>query len=116
VFTAGTQEYAEPILDQLDPNGDLFSLRLYRQHCIKRDNFFIKDLRVITNLDLNKTVLIDNSIISFAFQINNGIPIHEFTGMHEEANDQELLYMVQFLEDAFLGEDVRDFIKESFNL
>lgn len=35
VFTAGVKEYADPILDQLDPDGKLFKARLYRDSCIK---------------------------------------------------------------------------------
>lgn len=34
VYTAGTQPYAEPILDDIDPKNELFALRLYRHHCI----------------------------------------------------------------------------------
>lgn len=33
VFTASTQEYADAVINQLDPNGKYISLRLYRQHC-----------------------------------------------------------------------------------
>lgn len=32
VFTAGTQEYADEVLDRIDKDG-LISHRLYRQHC-----------------------------------------------------------------------------------
>jgi TFIIF-interacting CTD phosphatase-like protein len=103
-------------LDQIDPENELFSLRLYRDQCIQSGKFFIKDLRILEpSYDLKDLVIIDNSVISFAHQLNNGIPIQEFTGHKDEAEDQELLYMVQFLEDSFGKEDVRDAIRESFN-
>jgi Dullard-like phosphatase family protein len=116
IFTAGAQDYADPIIDQLDPDGIIFSLRLFRQSCIKRNQFYIKDLRIIRNFDLKDIVLIDNSIISFAFQMDNGIPINAFTGKQNEAGDEELLYMVQFLENIFSAEDVRNPLRENFNM
>lgn len=33
VFTASHQDYADAILDELDPEGTLIDHRLYRQHC-----------------------------------------------------------------------------------
>lgn len=67
VFTAGSREYADAILNEIDPDNSIISLRLYREHCVKRNQFYIKDLQVINGLDLSKTVIIDNSIISYAF-------------------------------------------------
>ena len=34
VFTAGQQEYADKILDYIDPQNAIFKKRLYRQDCI----------------------------------------------------------------------------------
>lgn len=75
IFTAADQEYADLIIDQLDPNKTLFNFRMYRQHCVKVEDAYVKDLRIITDRELEDVVIVDNSIISFAFQINNGIPI-----------------------------------------
>lgn len=33
VFTASHQEYADAILDEIDPDKIIFQHRLYRQHC-----------------------------------------------------------------------------------
>jgi hypothetical protein len=35
VFTAGSRAYAEPVLDALDPEGELFAWRLYRDACVR---------------------------------------------------------------------------------
>ena len=35
VFTAGSRAYAEPVLDALDPRGELFAWRLYRDACVR---------------------------------------------------------------------------------
>lgn len=51
VFTAGMQDYADNILDYIDPNRKLFKRRLYRNDCIKLEQFFIKDLDIILDRD-----------------------------------------------------------------
>lgn len=47
VFTAGVQEYADHILDEIDPEKKIFKRRLYRTDCIQLGEFYIKDLSVI---------------------------------------------------------------------
>ena len=47
VFTAATQEYADKIIDYIDPQN-IVKHRLYRQHCIVRDDrYYVKDLRIV---------------------------------------------------------------------
>jgi TFIIF-interacting CTD phosphatase-like protein len=40
VFTASTQEYADAVVSQLDPEEKWVSLKLYRQHCTPVDGKF----------------------------------------------------------------------------
>lgn len=35
VFTASEQEYADPILDLIDPTGELIQARFYRNSCVE---------------------------------------------------------------------------------
>lgn len=49
-------------------------------------------------------MIVDNSIVSFAFQLSNGVPISAFTG---QPKDEELLFMVTLLEEIFAADDVR---------
>ena len=66
VFTASHHWYADVILDHIDPAGKYFQHRLYRESCIKTtDNVYIKDLRVIKNVELKDMILVDNAIYSF---------------------------------------------------
>jgi len=58
-------------------------------------------------------MLVDNSIISFAFNLENGIPIKAFLGKEP---DEELLFMVTYLEEIFAKDDVRTHINETFRL
>ena len=114
VFTAGVKEYADPILDQIDKDGTLFKKRMYRDHCIKVDQFFIKDLDIILDREKSDMVIVDNSILSFAFDMANGVPINSFMG--DEEDDKDLLYMISFLEEAFYSKDMREACENSFKL
>lgn len=78
IFTAGEQEYADLIIDVLEREKKYFKKRLYRQHCSYRPGYqdvFVKDLRIIQDRELEEMAIVDNSMISFSFQITNGIPI-----------------------------------------
>ena len=58
--------------------------------------------------------IIDNSILSFAFDLDNGVPINSYMGNEED--DKELLFLYSFLEEAASSSDIRENIKESFKL
>ena len=58
-------------------------------------------------------ILVDNSIISFAFNLSNGIPIKAFI---VDKNDDELLFMTTFLEELFAKTDTCKHIRETFKL
>jgi len=98
-FTAGVQEYADPILDQIDPENTIFKKRLYRGSCIKTQQFYIKDLDIFLDREKENMMIVDNSILSFAFDLANGVPINSYMG--EDDEDKDLLYLVSFLEEAF---------------
>lgn len=57
IFTASLQRYADPIIDQLDPNN-VVTQRLYRQHCTSLSGGHVKDLSRLGR-DLSRTVLVD---------------------------------------------------------
>ena len=58
--------------------------------------------------------IVDNSILSFAFDLDNGVPINSYIGNEED--DKELLYLYSFLETAAKIPDIRVNIRESFKL
>jgi len=57
---------------------------------------------------------VDNSILSFAFNMDNGVPINDFT--RDVVGDEELLYMVTYLEEIFSMEDMRAHVRKTFQL
>ena len=87
IFTAGTQEYADPILDVIEKNRKFFAKRLYRQHTIFMNNTYIKDLTRLGR-DLSKIIIVDNMPQNFGLQRENGIFIKNFFG--EDKNDTAL--------------------------
>ena len=74
IFTASHQNYANAILDEIDPEGTLIHHRLYRQNCSILNDMYVKDLSLL-NRDLSKMVLVDNAAYSYILQMSNGIPI-----------------------------------------
>ena len=112
VFTASDKDYADSIIRFLDPNKTIFKFCLYRTNCINvNDLIYIKDLRIIENINMKKTVLIDNNIYSFSNQLNNGILINSFYG---DKNDIELYNVISYLCEYILpSDDVRK-VNESF--
>lgn len=114
MFTAGQQEYADHILNYIDQDNKLFKKRLYRQDCIQCEEFYIKDLDVIMDRERKDMIIVDNSIMSFAFDLDNGVPINSFLGTEED--DKELLFLYSFLEEVAKADDVRVNIRESFKL
>ena len=114
VFTAGEQSYADAILDYLDEDRQVIKHRLYRHHCVNtNEGMYVKDLRIIQDRKLKDIILVDNSILSFAFNLDNGVPISAFV---RQPNDEELLYMVSYLEEIYSYPDVREHISKTFKL
>jgi hypothetical protein len=62
---------------------------------------------------MRSMILVDNSIISFANQLDNGIHVPTFTG---DVNDEYLLPLTLFLLKIYSVSDVRDAIRTKFLL
>ena len=114
-FTASEESYANAILDFIDPQGIIFDLRLYRQHCVSTEYGHIKDLRVIKNRMLKDILVLDNNCLSFAFNINNGVPILPF---YDNTSDEELKHLTFYLSCIYEQNvlDVREHNQEAFGL
>ena len=74
---------------------------------------YVKDLRVIADRHPRDIVLVDNSIVSFAFNLDNGVPVAAF---ERQKNDEELLYLVSYLEEIYSFPDLRVQIEQTFRL
>jgi len=111
-YTAGLEEYARPLLDWLDPHKRIFRHRLYRDSCLFMRGYYLKDLQRL-NRPMNRIVLVDNNPFCFLPQLSNGIPISSF---YDDPNDTALSVLRTFLEKIKDHNDVRPFLRKSFNL
>jgi Dullard-like phosphatase family protein len=94
IFTAATQDYADWVIGQIDPNG-LVEHRLYRQNTLPWGPLFVKDLSRL-NRDLERTLIIDNVQENFMLHPNNGIFISTW---YDHPNDTALFELVPLLEE-----------------
>jgi len=106
IFTASVQEYADPVIDWLDPEHKYFRGRYYRQHCTFREGVYIKDISVVEP-DLSKVMIVDNSPTSYIFHKDNAIPIE---GWISDPSDHDLLHLVPILQAIQYVTDVRAFL------
>ena len=114
VFTASTPQYADAIVDHLDPTGELIQHRFYRTSCVKTEGGeYIKDLRVFNNVELKNILLVDNAVYSFGQQLDNGIPIASFK---EDPEDREFEHLIPHLEACAKFDDVREYNCQKFQL
>ena len=112
IFTASVPEYANAVINYLDPDNKFIKFRLYRNNCINVGNLLkVKNLSIFKNIPIKKIIMVDNNIYSFSSQLNNGILINSF---YNDKNDNELSNVLNYLNNYILpAEDVRK-INEQF--
>jgi RNA polymerase II subunit A small phosphatase-like protein len=57
IFTASIGDYANPVIDFLDPEGAV-DLRLFRENCTTYNGVLVKDLSLLKR-NLDSVILID---------------------------------------------------------
>jgi len=94
IFTAATQDYADWVIDQIDP-GHLVHHRLYRQHALPWGPIFVKDLSRLGR-DLDRTLILDNVQENFMLQPHNGIFICTW---YDDPHDTALFALTPLLDE-----------------
>ena len=117
-YTASHESYADAVINYLDPEQKIFEFRLYRNNCVlcnvNEMKFYVKDLGILDEFcDLKDVVLIDNSVLSFAYHLDNGIPISPF---YDSKIDCELLDISNFLYKYAGEDDIRTKLREVYQL
>ncbi|KAI1891826.1 hypothetical protein AGOR_G00147740 [Albula goreensis] len=107
VYTSAKKEYADKILETLDPQKKLFRHRLYQEDCACVFGHYVKDLDFLER-DLAKTVVVDNAPHAFPYHLMNMIPIKSWAG---DIEDDELQRMIPYLEKLSETEDFRQVLK-----
>ena len=121
LFTASTESYARQVLKEIDSTTQsYFKDCFFRQHCktvtLGQNNVvFLKDLSILSSELLQRTVLVDNSLMSFVLQPENGIPITSYIGDMEDNALLVLLGFLNYLSES-AEEDVRVVLNQVFKL
>ena len=110
IFTAALKDYADSILDILDPNKILINYRLYRHHTSLSGITFCKDLSKIGR-DLSRTLIIDNLADNFKLQPSNGILIGTWIDDMKDTQLNDLGKILKILVSK-KPNDVRPIIKK----
>ena len=139
IFTAAMEVYASPVLDVLDPCGDMFQGRFYRDTCAYNPDLgvYAKDLccvlrnrKMIINsgeshkeeyydendcfdCDERRVVLVDNNPLSFLPNPSNGILVSSF---YDDPKDDTLEAVSELLYELEESDDVRPILEEKFGL
>ena len=115
VFTASDQQYADTIIDYIEKDKKYFKMRLYRNHCLFIEpGLYVKDLRIFSGIKkMEDIIILDNSLFSFANQLNNGILI---TSFFSDMNDTFLENVKCYLDYIKNENDIRVINKQSFRL
>ena len=118
VFTASHQAYADAVLDFMDPTKKYFNYRLYRNNCslvdINNVKFYVKDLDIFNEFyDLKDIIIVDNSVLSFIYHLENGIPIVPY---YNEDKDGSLYVVGLYLIHIYKEYDLREANKKYINL
>ncbi|XP_077391519.1 CTD small phosphatase-like protein 3 [Festucalex cinctus] len=108
VYTCAKREYAEKILEILDPQRKLFRHRLYQDECSCVLGHYIKDLSILGR-DLAKTVILDNAPHTYPYHLMNTLPIKSWSG---ESDDRELHKLIPYMEKLSAAEDFREVLKK----
>ncbi|EKF31076.1 hypothetical protein MOQ_005093 [Trypanosoma cruzi marinkellei] len=104
IFTASVSMYCNPVMDAVDPEGILGSLRLYREHCSILNGAYVKDLSLLGR-ELSQVAIVDNSPVTYLFQQRNAIPIPSW---FDDPKDNELKRLIPVLEALAQATEVYD--------
>merc|ERR1719326_990855 len=107
IFTAATQDYADWVVDQIDP-GRLVHHRLYRQHALPWGPIFVKDLSKLGR-ELDRMMIIDNVQENFMLQPGHGIFILPW---YDDPNDTALQQLAPLLEIIETRASVQDSLEK----
>ena len=113
VFTASQPEYADQVLEWLDPGREWVHHRLYRQHCSLVDGVLVKDLRILGCREESHLIIVDNNPHCFGFHLDNGVPIKPWVG---DPTDTQLLSVLKYLNTLRSLQDVRVKNRQTFGL
>ncbi|CAG9335989.1 unnamed protein product [Blepharisma stoltei] len=109
IFTAGLQDYADWVIDQIDPHKYV-NHRLYRQHAMAHGQSFVKDLDKLGR-DISRVIIVDNVAENFQLHPKNGIFIKSWFDDISDTALYELLPVLTQVSKKCV-KDVREALRE----
>ncbi|EFJ31948.1 hypothetical protein SELMODRAFT_87588 [Selaginella moellendorffii] len=104
LFTAGTRECAEKIVDEIDRKYGSIAHRLYGDSCV---DFVIKPAALLGR-DMKRVVVVDDKPETFKQNVENALPIKPFFSKgNGDDEDEELLKLIPFLTSLAKMNDFR---------
>ena len=114
IFTSADDQYAKQVYDYFNGTNGYLSGLFTKTSCIAlKEGYIVKDLRIFADRALDKMLIVDDSILSFAFQLENGVPVVPYDG---SADDEELLRLAFYLEGLYSSENIVKANKEFMKL
>lgn len=107
LFTASLAKYADPVTDLLD-KWEVFSSRLFREHCVFHRGNYVKDLGRLGR-ELSKIIIVDNSPASYIFHPENAVPV---VSWFDDMENKELLELIPFFEELSTTENIYTLLRK----
>ena len=112
IFTSAQQNYADNILNRLDPEKKFISYRFYKQHTYIEENKIVKNIKNLGR-DLKKIIFIDNIKYVAKYSMEN---IYQIKTWIDDVFDNELerikIKLIEIAKNKKYFKDVRKAIKE----
>lgn len=113
LFSSANELYVRKIVKIVDESQQYIKQVCTNHDCTKTmSGHYVKDISIF-NRDPKDVVIIDNSLVSFANNIENGIWIKPFYG---EENDMELETVAEFLLESQDANDMRDALRSKYHI
>lgn len=105
IFTASLSKYADPLMNQMDPNG-CCTVRLFREHCTFIQGVFTKDMSKLGR-NAHDCIILDNSPSAYMLQPEQALPI---VSWYDDPRDRHLYDIIPLLILMSQINDCRDAI------
>jgi hypothetical protein len=90
LWTASMECVAKPVVERLDPHGNIFDHLIYRDRRWYKESGYTKDLRKLGR-SMDRVIIMENSPLSVTLNRRNAILVKDFVGGYTNQNDQELV-------------------------
>lgn len=118
IFTASQKEYADTVLNLLDPTGTIFSKRFYRDSCRGPYDDPRKGILSLAGVEVdpNRFVHVDDNCFCMMDHPCNGIVVSGFNKESLGKGDKVLLKVLELLEELDGHQDVRPYLEKKFEM